>query len=220
MTDKQQAPSPRTRVKRGHQRAQYERAAIEAIIDAQPLCHVGIVEDGLPIVTPTLCWREGGRVYWHGSSASRMVRAAEGAEVCLSVSLLDGWVMARSAFHHSVNFRSAMVFGRAEKSLEADKDKHLEAMIEAFFPGRWATLRPMTDQERKATTVLSLPLDEASAKVRTGGPVDDEEDYALPIWAGVLPTFEAYGEPDPDPRNLAGVHLPDDIKAFLARGGA
>lgn len=213
-----QPPSARTRVKRGHKRAHYDQEVVAQIIDAQPLCHIGVIRDGCPVVTPTICWRDGGRVYWHGSAASAMIRAAEDADVCLTVSLMDGWVMARSAFHHSANYRSAMVFGRAERSAPGDTARHLEAMIETFFPGRWATLRPMTDQELKATAVLSLPLDEASAKIRTGGPVDDEDDYALPIWAGVLPTFEAYGAPEPDPRNVQGLALPDDIKAFLAQG--
>lgn len=211
------APSERTRVKRGAKRADYDFETVVAIVDAQPLCHVGVVHDGRPVVTPTICWREGDRVYWHGSSASRMIRAAAGAEVSLTVSLMDGWVMARSAFHHSANYRSAMVFGKAEQVADAAKAKHLERMIETFFPGRWATLRPMLDKELKATTVLSLSLHEASAKIRAGGPVDDEEDYTLPIWAGVLPTFEAYGTPEPDPRNLDGVELPADVKAFLAR---
>lgn len=219
MTNTTLPPSERTRVKRGHSRAQYAREAIEAIIDAQPLCHVGVVRDGAPMVIPTICWREEGRVYWHGSAKSAMILAALDGETCLTVSLMDGWVMARSAFHHSANYRSAMIYGRAKKAQDEDKEKHLRAMIEKFFPGRWETLRPITDQELKGTTVVSLSLDEASAKIRTGGPVDDEEDYALPIWAGVLPTYEAYGAPEPDTRNLAGVHLPDDIKAFLAKGG-
>lgn len=217
MTNTPKAPSERTRVKRGHTRADYDRETVCAIIDAQPLCHVGVVRDGYPMVTPTICWREGDRVYWHGSSKSAMILAALGGEVCLTVSLMDGWVMARSAFHHSANFRSAMIYGQPEKSADADKQAHLKAMIETYFPGRWDTLRPINDAELKATTVLSLSLDEASAKIRTGGPVDDDEDYALPVWAGVLPTFEAYGEPEPDPQNLTGVALPDDIKAFLAK---
>ena len=191
MSNTQTPPSERTRVKRGNKRADYDRETVCAIIDAQPLCHVGVVRDGYPMVTPTICWREGGRLYWHGSSKSAMVLAALDGEVCVTVSLMDGWVMARSAFHHSANYRSAMIYGRPEKSADEDKPAHLKAMIETYFPGRWDTLRPINAAELKGTTVLSLALDEASAKIRTGGPVDDDEDYAMPIWAGVLPTFEA-----------------------------
>jgi len=204
------APSDRTRLRRSHERGRHDRAGLHAVLDATPLCHVGYLMEGKPAVTPTLHWREGDRVYWHGSSASRALRAAEGLDVCLTVTLLDGLVLARSAFHHSVNYRSAMLFGRA--SIVADPDEKAEKLknfVEAIVPDRWDSLRPMTAQEVKATTILSIPIDEASAKVREGGPIDDDEDYALPIWAGTVPFETVIGDPIPDPRNLAGVGVPD-----------
>lgn len=209
------APSDRVRLRRLHERGRYDAATLHAILDAMPLCNVGYVFDGQPYVTPTLQWREGTYVYWHGSSASRMLRAAESAEVCLSVSLLDGFVMARSGFHHSTNYRSVMILGTATKVTDPEaKEAHLRVFVEKLFPGRWDSLRPPNAQEMKATTVLSMPLDEASAKIRTGQPVDDEEDYALPIWAGVIPIKFQVLPPEPDPRNLSGVELPDHIAGF------
>lgn len=182
------APSARSRVKRLHEKAAYDPQVIAAILDAQPLAHLGHLVDGAPVVTPTLQWREGDRVYWHGSTASRMIRAAAGAQVCLAVTLLDGLVLARSGLEHSVNFRSVMVFGQAEAVTDAKaKARHLEVMIEQMFPGRWPQLRPMTAQELKATAVLSLPISEASAKIGAGMPTDPEADLAWPVWAGVVP---------------------------------
>lgn len=203
----------RSRARRLHERARYDRESVHAILDASPLCHVGYVIDGAPFVTPTLQWREGERVYWHGSSASRALRAAEGRPVCLTVSLLDGLVLARSGFHHSANYRSVMVFGEPSKVDDPDaKTGHLRRFVERLYPGRWEGLRPPTAQELKATAILSLPIHEASAKLRTGGPVDDEPDYALPIWAGVLPIHQVLGEPEPDPRNLPGVPEPAGLR--------
>lgn len=220
MSTRSQFPSERTRVRRLHERGHYDRATIDAILDTMPLCHVGIVVDGCPVVTPTLQWREGDHVYWHGSTASRMICAAEGAEVCLTVAILDGFVLARSAFHHSVNYRSVMLFGRAEKVAGAEaKAARLQRFIDGLFPGRWPTLRPMTEQELKATTVLSLRIDEASAKVRTGPPKDDEEDYALPIWSGVLPVWTEVGTAEDDPRNLPGIVLPEHATSFRFGSG-
>ncbi|MEZ4382753.1 MAG: pyridoxamine 5'-phosphate oxidase family protein [Nannocystaceae bacterium] len=209
----------RTRLRRLHRRGAFDRATIDAILDATPLAHVAYVLDGKPVVTPTLLWRDGDRVYWHGSSASRALRTSAGAEVCVTVALLDGLVLARSAFHHSANFRSVMLFGEATAVTErAAKLAALEAFVERLYPGRWAELRPMTEAEFKATTVLSLAIHEGSAKVRTGGPVDDEEDYALPIWAGVVPLERRYGAPEPDPRNLPGVAAPAYLDALDERG--
>ncbi len=204
-------PTKRTRIKRLPKRAHYDRETVHAILDAGAIAHVGYVIDGEPYVTPTAYWRKGERVYWHGSSASRMLRTIQaGSPVCLTVSHLDGLVMARSAFHHSVNYRSVMVFGRA--TLVEDRAHKLEALedfVERLYPGRWAELRPVNEQELKATTVLGMDLTEASAKVRTGPPVDDEEDYALPIWAGVVPvTLATSGAPIDDERNLPGVKQP------------
>ena len=209
------APSERVRVKRNHVRAAYDKETVHAILDAMPVCHVGYVVDGEPYVTPTLQWREGDRVYWHGSSASRTLRKSVGAEVCLTVTLLDGMVMARSAFHHSVSYRSVMIKGTAEKVTDPRaKARHLETMVEQLFPGRWAMLREMSAKEAKATTVLSMPLTEASAKVRPGMPVDDEEDYDLPIWAGVIPVRMEVLAPEDDPRNPAGLSAPEHAQNF------
>jgi hypothetical protein len=166
-------------------------------------------------VTPTIYWREGDRVYWHGSSASRMLRQSAGAEVCLTVTHLDGLVLARSAFHHSANYRAVMLFGTAEKVEDPEAiTRHLQTFVDGLFPGRWDALRAMNAQELKATTLLSLRIDEGSAKVRVGPPKDDEEDYALPIWAGVLPLEVATGQPIPDPRNQAGLTPPAHLAGF------
>ena len=202
----------RTRLRRAHQRGHYDAETIHAILDAQPLCHLAYVLDGSPICMPTIQWREGNRVYWHASSAGRGIKAALSGEVCLTVSILDGLVLARSAFHHSVNYRSVMVFGRPKAVEDPElKKQKLGDLIDHLYPGRNETLRPMTDQEIKATAVLSMPIDEASAKIRTGGPVDDEADFALSIWAGVLPVSMAVGTAIPDPRNLDGVERPAHV---------
>jgi nitroimidazol reductase NimA-like FMN-containing flavoprotein (pyridoxamine 5'-phosphate oxidase superfamily) len=211
----QKPPSDRTRVRRVHERARYDRPSLDAILDAGLMCHVGYVIDGAPYVTPTLYWRHGDHVYWHGSSASRMLRAADGAEVCLTVSHLDGLVLARSGFHHSVNYRSAMLFGRATKVDDQDAlEAELAYFMEQILPGRWADLRPPSVQEIKGTTLLSLTIDEASAKIRTGPPVDDEEDYDWPVWAGVLPLRTIVGEPEPDPRLDPAVAVPANVAGF------
>ena len=193
------APSPRTRLRRLHDKAAYDPATIRAILDAQPLAHVGHMIDGAPVVTPTLQWRIGDRVYWHGSSASRMIRAASGAPVCLTVTLLNGLVLARSGLEHSVNFRSVMVFGTAERVTDqAAKARHLEVMMDQMLPGRWPQLRPMTAQELKATAVLSLPISEASAKIGAGMPTDPPEDMEWPVWAGVVGIRQVLDDPLPD----------------------
>jgi len=206
----------RTRLRRLHERGSYHRATINAILDAGMLCHVGYVIDGSPYVTPTNYWREGERIFWHGSSASRMLRQqSAGTPVCLTVSHLDGLVLARSGFHHSVNYRAVMIFGRAEPiSDPAAKTTHLKAFVDGLFPGRWDELRPMTEPELKATTILCMPIDEASAKVRTGPPIDDEEEYALPVWAGVLPLETHTGKPIPDPHLREGIAPPAYLDGF------
>lgn len=202
----------RSRLRRAHEKGAYDRDSLHAVLDAMPMCHIGYVIDGKPSVLPTLQWREGDHVYWHGSAASRALRAMEGADVCMTVTLMDGYVMARSAFHHSVNHRSAMLFGQAEKVTDtAAKEQHLKTMIDQIFPGRWDSLRPMQDQEVKATAVLRMPIREGAAKLRSGPPVDDDADYALPIWAGVVPMSLQLGHPQPDPRNLDGVDMPDHL---------
>ena len=210
-----QNPTERTRVKRLAKRALYDEATVHGILDAQPLCTVGYVFNGSPYVTPTLQWREGHHIYWHGSSASRMLETCEDAEVCVNVTIFDGMVMARSAFNHSCNYRSVMAFGRAFKIKDRDeKQARLKAFTEILFPGRWDTLRPVTDKELKATMMLGLELSEVSAKVRTGPPGDDEEDYALPIWAGVLPLEIKTGTPIDDPRLIPGLKPPGHVTGF------
>lgn len=215
MAQSKSAPSERVRVKRAHERGKYDAQSIHAILDATPLAHVGYTIGEQPFVTPTLQWREGDRVYWHGSSASRALKSSEAAEVCLTVTLMDGFVMARSAFHHSVNYRSVMVLGTAEKITDPDeKELRLKHFVDGLFPGRWDMLRPVTGTEIKATTVLSMPIDEASAKIRTGPPIDDEEDYALSIWSGIIPIKSQLLAPEPDPRNLAGLTPPDHLTSI------
>ncbi len=215
------AITERTRLRRTHQRGHHDRKTINGILDATPFCHVGCLLDGKPAVTPTMQWREGDHLYWHGSSASRALRNSAGLDVCLTVSLMDGMVLARSAFHHSVNYRSVMIYGQATKVTDPDeKAERLRAFVESLYPGRWDMLRPMTAQEAKATTVLSMPIDEASAKIRAGGPVDDEEDYALPIWAGVLPMRLVVAEPEPDLRNLDGLSAPVYVTEFALDDGS
>jgi hypothetical protein len=205
----------RTRLRRARERGHFDRETIYGILDAMPMCHVGYLIDDYPVVMPTFQWREGDHVYWHASNGGRGIKAAEGSQVCVTVSLLDGFVLARSGLHHSANFRSVMLFGRPETVADpAQKVAKLNNFIDHLFPGRSDTLRPMTDDEEKQTAVLSLPIDEASAKLRTGGPIDDEEDYALPIWAGVVPVKMQVLPPEPDPRNLDGVAVPDHVKTI------
>lgn len=204
----------RSRVKRLHERGSYEREHVNEIIDSTMMCHVAYVIDGTPHITPTFQWREDERIFWHGSSASRFLRKVVGQQVSLAITHLDGFVLARSAFHHSVNYRSVVLFGEAQVVAESDKVEKLRNFLEGAFPGRWETLRPINKQEIKATTVLSMAIDEGSAKVRTGQPVDDDDDYALPIWAGVLPTEINLMDPIADPRNLDGVAVPDNVANF------
>jgi len=202
----------RSRLRRAHEKGSYDRDSLYAVLDAMPMCHIGYQINGTPSVLPTLQWREGDHVYWHGSSASRAIRAMDGADVCMTVTILDGYVLARSAFHHSVNHRSAMIFGRPEKVTDPTaKETHLKTMVDMIFPDRWDSLRPMTDQELKATALLRMPISEGAAKVRTGPPVDDDEDYALPIWAGVVPMSLQLHHPEPDPANLQSVVMPDHL---------
>lgn len=204
----------RSRLRRLHQRGHYDHESIYQVLDAGRQCSVGYVFKSTPYVTPTIHWREGNQVYWHGSSASQMLRAANGADVCLTVAILDGYVMARSGMHHSVNTRSVMLFGRAEKVPDELKEAKMKNMVKGLFPGRWDIMRPATKQEIKATTILSMEIDEGSAKIRTGAPGDDEEDYALPIWAGVIPVRTVVDAPIDDPRNLPEMTPPDHILAF------
>jgi uncharacterized protein len=202
--------SDRTRVRREPERGAYDRATIEAILDEGLVCHLGFVCDGQPYVIPTLYGRAGNGVYVHGSSASRMLRTLRGGvHACLTVTLIDGVVLARSIFNHSINYRSVVVLGRAVEVDDVDeKARALEAFSARLLPGRWAEVRPPTPIELKATSILRMPLDEASAKVRTGPPRDDEPDYDWPVWAGVIPLALAAGDPQPAPRLQPGFEPP------------
>jgi nitroimidazol reductase NimA-like FMN-containing flavoprotein (pyridoxamine 5'-phosphate oxidase superfamily) len=203
-------PTERTQVKRLPKRAVYDKAQVYSILDAGYVCHIGFVAGGQPFVIPTGYARAGDRLYIHGLPASRMLRAlATGADVCVTVTLIDGFVLARSAFHHSMNYRSVVVFTRAR--LVTDPEEKLEALrvfVEHVWPGRWAEVRQPNERELNATSVVALPLDEASAKVRTGPPVDDEPDYSLPVWAGVVPVRMELGAPIADERVLPGMAPP------------
>jgi hypothetical protein len=201
------APTERSRVRRAPSRADYDRSTIDAILDEGLVAHLGFAVDGQPYVVPTLHARSGDVVYVHGSAASRMVRSlASGTPACLTVTLLDGLVLARSAFHHSMNYRSVVVLGQA-RLVEGDAERceALRVFTERLVPGRWDDVRPPTRQELKGTQVLAMGLSEASAKLRRGGPVDDDEDYALDVWAGVVPLALQRGEPVPDERLRDGV---------------
>lgn len=212
--------TPRNRIKRMHERASYDRGAVHAILDAAMLCHVAYVIDGQPYATPTLFWRKGDTLYWHGSSASRMLRHLKaGTPACLTVAHLDGLVLARSGFNHSANYRSAMCFGTAR--LVEDVQEKIEAMrdvVDRFYPDRSALLRPITTQEAKATTVIAMPIDEAVAKVRAKGVGDDEADFSLPIWAGVIPVSTVLGPAETCHRLVAGVEKPDTLAIFPEGG--
>jgi uncharacterized protein len=200
----------RTTLKRLPKRGVYDRESVHAILDEGFICHVGFVVNGRPVVIPTGYARAGDQLYIHGSQASRMLRTlANGVDVCITVTLVDGLVLARSAFHHSINYRSVVIFGRA--TVVADETTKVNALLafsEQVVPGRWPDVREPTQQELKATTVLTVDLAEVSAKVRNGPPVDDEEDYNLPVWAGVLPLHLTPGAPISDPRLPANIEVP------------
>ena len=209
-------PTEHTQVKRLPKRGKYDRETVHAILDAAFVCHVGFCVEGQPYVIPTNYGRSGDTVYLHGSAASRMLRTlSEGVPVCVTVTLVDGLVLARSAFHHSVNYRSVVMLGAARLVEDpAEKMEALRLFTEHVMKGRWNEVRWPTEQEMKATTVLALPLEEVSAKVRTGGPVDDEADYTLPVWAGVLPLEMVPKEPIADPQRKADQPLPAYIKNY------
>jgi len=210
------APTERTQVKRLSDRGAYDRETIYRILDDAFVCHVGFVVEGQPYVIPTNYGRSGNVLYIHGSPASRMLRTLSGGvPVCVTVTLIDGLVLARSGFHSSVNYRSVVILGRATlvEALEK-KEAALVAFSEHVLRGRWKDIRPPSDQELRGTTVLALPLDEASAKIRTGPPKDDEVDYALPVWAGVLPLRVVAEAPIADPRLKPGTPVPDYVRSY------
>lgn len=208
-SDRSLAPSERTRVRRLPDRARYDRDTIYEIVDSALVGHLGWVLEGQPFVTPTAVWRQGDRLYWHGSRASRMLRAVDGADVCMTITHLDGLVLARSGFNHSVNYRSVMVLGTAHLITDPDEETAaLEAFIEHLYPGRWDQLRPMTERERKQTSVLWMDIREVSGKVRDDIGHDDPGDETWPVWAGVIPIWMAHGEPRPDAALAEGVPEP------------
>ena len=211
----------KTRVRRLPKRGTYDRETVNAILDEALICHVGFVSDGQPYVIPTGYARIGDDLYIHGSSASRMLRSiAEGIDVCVTVTLIDGLVLARSAFHHSMNYRSVVILGKAEMVTHpGEKNKALEAFTEHIVPGRWAEVRGPTEPELKATTVLRLPITEASAKIRAGDPVDNNEDYSMDVWAGVLPLRLIADDPIDDAKLKTGGQPPHYVREY-SRGGA
>ena len=206
----------RTQIKRLPQRGEYDRQTIYDILDEGLICQVGFVVNGQPFVIPTAYGRVDDRLYIHGSPASRMLRTLKaGVEVCVTVTLLDGLVLARSAFHHSMNYRSVVVFGQATLVEEAEeKLEALRAFTEHVMRDRWAQVRPPNRQELAGTLVLALPLTEASAKIRSGAPVDDEADYELPVWAGELPLRLATSQPVADPRLAPDIVLPTHVQNY------
>src|SRR5882672_2703078 len=210
------ATTERTQVKRLPKRGKYDSETVYKILDEAFVCHVGFVVDGQPFVIPTNFGRVGDTVYLHGSAASRMLRTLSGGiPVCVTVTLVDGLVLARSAFHHSVNYRSVVILGTAKLVEDpAEKTEALRLFTEHVMKGRWNEIRWPNEQELKGTTVLALALEEVSAKVRVGGPVDDEEDYSLPVWAGVLPLSQTKGAPVPDARLKEGTAVPQYVTSY------
>ncbi|MEI4484681.1 pyridoxamine 5'-phosphate oxidase family protein [Frigidibacter sp. MR17.14] len=208
--------SARNRVKRVHERGSYDHETVHAILDSAMLCHVAYVIDGQPYATPTIHWREGDMLYWHGSSASRMLRHLKaGTPACLTVSHLDGLVLARSGFNHSVNYRAAMCFGTARLvEDEAEKARALVGVVDRFYPDRSAGLRRITAQETKATTVIAMRIDEASAKIRAKGVGDEPEDMDFPAWAGVIPVRTVIGATETCPKIPAGIERPATLAPY------
>ena len=202
--------SDRVRLRRKPDRGRYDRATIDAILDAAIVGHIGWVLDGQPYVTPTAIWRQGDRLYWHGSTGSRMVRETrDGASVCVTATILDGLVLARSGLNHSLNYRSVMVLGRVHAvEDEAEALAALEALFEHLYPGRWAELRPVTSQEIRQMTVLWVELTEASAKIRADGAHDEPGDETWPAWAGVIPVRLVAGAPEPEQHVPAAMPVP------------
>jgi uncharacterized protein len=211
--------TPRTKLRRLPARGRHDRDTLDAILDEALVCHLGFVHDGRPAVIPTLHARHDDEVYLHGSAASRALRTlSQSVDVCLTVTLVDGLVLARSAFHHSINYRSAVIYGTARPVIDpGEKNTALEAFTEKVLPGRWEHVRWPTRKELKATSVLALPIDEASAKIRTGPPIDDDEDYALDVWAGTVPLETRALAPHPDERLAPGTPVPEHVARIVAQ---
>ncbi|MCW2932388.1 MAG: flavin-nucleotide-binding protein [Actinomycetia bacterium] len=210
--------TPRTTLRRHKERGQTDRAELYAVLDAGLICHLGVVADGVPVVLPTAYGREGDTLYLHGSSANGAFGAAADQHVCVTVTHMDGLVCARSVFSHSVNYRSAVVFGEAVVVTdEEERWQALRIITDHLIPGRWAAARQPTKKEMAATAVLKVPLDEASVKIRTGMPGDPDEDRDLDVWAGVLPIVVTFGEPEPDPLLRPEIPVPAHIRDRVAR---
>lgn len=209
--------SSRTKVKRAPKRGHYDFETVAQILDEGLVCHVGFVVEGQPFVIPTAYGRLDDQVYIHGAGASRMLRALQtGIEVCMTVTLLDGLVLARSAYHHSMNYRSVVLFGTAQLVERAEeKMTALKAFTEHVMRGRWDDVRSPNDAELAATCVLGLPITEASAKIRSGPPIDDAADYGLPIWAGVLPLTQNAGTPLADPALTGDIAVPENVMQYV-----
>lgn len=205
----------KNRVRRVPNRGAYDKETIYQIVDAALICHVGLVQDDEPVVIPTLHARRGDEILLHGATTSRLIQyAAAGNPLCLTMTLVDGLVLARSVFHHSVNYRSAVLFGRGQLAPDREKMAYLQHFTEKLLPGRWNDVRAPNAAEFKATAVVAVTIESASAKVRSGPPKDDEEDYALPVWAGVLPIHQQFGELESDPKLVEGVTAPDYLVAY------
>jgi nitroimidazol reductase NimA-like FMN-containing flavoprotein (pyridoxamine 5'-phosphate oxidase superfamily) len=208
----------RNRVRRRQERGRFDRATVYDILDSAMVAHIAYVIDGQPYCTPTGFWREDDKLYWHGSSASRMIRGqSAGVPVCVTATHLDAIVLARSGFHHSVNYRSVMAFGTARLVGDAaEKSRALDGFVDRFFPGRSKEIRPPTGQEVKATSFVVMPIDEASGKIRSTHVSDDEEDYSLPVWTARIPVRQVLGAPEPCPRQLPGLDVPQGMKGYTA----
>lgn len=208
----------RNRLRRRHERGRFDRATVYDILDSAMVAHIAYVIDGQPFCTPTGFWREEDRLYWHGSAASRMIRnQAEGLPVCLTATHLDAIVLARSGFHHSVNYRSVMAFGTARLVTDtAEKLQLLDAFVDRLYPGRSREIRPPTVQEAKATSLVVMPIDQASGKIRATHVADDEEDYALPVWTARIPVRQVLGEAEPCPRQVPGLTIPAGMTGYAA----
>ncbi len=211
------ASSERIRVRRAPKRGQYDADTINQILDEALICHVGFNDHGGPFVIPTIHARIGANLYIHGSKASRLIRCAiENERTCITVTLIDGLVLARSTFHHSMNYRSVVILSRGTLiEDETEKLNALKAISDHMVPNRWDHVRKPNANELKATAVVQFDLNEASAKIRTGPPADDFDDYALPVWAGVVPMQQRFGQPSPDPKLAESVALPEHVKALL-----
>ncbi|REE95816.1 pyridoxamine 5'-phosphate oxidase family protein [Thermomonospora umbrina] len=217
MSTRELSPTSRTTLVRSRERGLTERAALHDVLDSGMICHLGVIVDGAPRVIPTGYGRDGDTLYLHGSTGSRSMIDGPAQTVCVTVTHVDGVVLARSIFHHSINYRSAMIYGTPRRVTDPDEViTGLRALAERMAPGQWDVVRPPDRKELAATALLALSLDEASVKMRQGPPSEEEEDYALDVWAGVLPTRQVFGEPVPDPLLRPGIPVPAHVRERVA----